>query len=639
METFDILVVGAGHAGIEAALVGVRRKKKVAIVTTNKNRIGYMSCNPAIGGLGKGHIVREIDALGGEMGRAADHSTLQFKRLNAKKGPAVRGSRVQCDKSIYSQYMKEKVSQSLTLIEAEGKSLHIEKEKCRGLYLKDGSYLQARSVILTTGTFMNAIMHVGQTQSPGGRVGDSATYGLSDQLKALGFCVSRLKTGTPPRLNKKSIDWSKTEKQRGDRDYYPFCIETDRHTYSLPQVACYLTYTNEKTHEIIRKNLKKSPLFDGSIQSHGPRYCPSIEDKVTRFAEKPRHQTFLEPEGLNTESIYLQGMSTSLPENIQYAFLTTISGLERVQIQSPGYAVEYDFIEPTQIQHSLETQGIQGLFLAGQINGTSGYEEAAGQGLVAGINAVQYLEEKEPLELKRHESYIGVLIDDLVLKGTKEPYRMLTSRAEHRLVLREDNVFERLLEIGRKYGGLSEKRYEMASQILNQRKQLKRELENKVLVPNKTNNDAVRQIPSSPLLKPTTLSTLLKRPEVHFSDLSLFGISSQTKDIDEPVEIDIKYQGYIQKEKEIISRIKKLESRRLPTDLDFYKVAGLSLEEKEKLSEKKPKTIGQAQRVSGVNPSGIQALLVYIGGLSKRSKYAQRKISSLEDSKMVSLPR
>lgn len=634
-DIFDIIVVGAGHAGIEAALVGLRRRKKVAVVTTNTDRIGYMSCNPAIGGLGKGHIVREIDALGGEMALAADSSTIQFKRLNAKKGPAVRGSRAQCDKSIYSRYMKEKISHNLTLVSAEGKSLYIKEKKCIGLFLDDGSCLKSRSVILTTGTFMNAIMHVGQKQSSGGRVGDLSTCGLSDQLKDLGFRVSRLKTGTPPRLDKNSIDWSKTEKQIGDKEYYPFSIETNRNTYSLPQVACYLTYTNEKTHNIIQKNLSCSPLFDGSIQSHGPRYCPSIEDKVTRFADKLRHQTFLEPEGLNTNSIYLQGISTSLPEDIQYKFLITIPGLEKVKILRPGYAVEYDFIEPTQIQHSLETQNIRGLFLAGQINGTSGYEEAAGQGLIAGINAIQYLEDKEPLELKRHESYIGVLIDDLVLKGTKEPYRMMTSRAEHRLVLREDNVFERLLEIGRKYGGLSEKRYKRAFQILEQREKLKNKLNQTILFPNRSNNDAISQIPSQPLLKPTSLSTLLKRPEINLSDLSPFEIRTGDKDVDEPVEIDVKYEGYIQKEKEIINRVKKLESRQIPDALDFYKIAGLSMEEKEKLSEKKPKTIGQAQRISGVNPSGIQALLVYMGGLSKRSKYVSRRNSSLESSRLV----
>jgi tRNA uridine 5-carboxymethylaminomethyl modification enzyme len=442
---FDVIVIGAGHAGIEACLAPARLGLSTAIVTNNASRIGYMSCNPSIGGLAKGHMVREIDILGGEMGIAADATCIQYKRLNSGKGPAVRGTRVQNDKDKYGSYMRQKLNNepNLSVIESEAKRLLLRGNICEGVELADGSQVRARRVIITTGTFMNAIMHFGLRQIPGGRVGDNATVGISDQLAQFGFTVQRLKTGTPARLDGNSIDWSKTTAQYGDEKVFPFSFRSPK-KMPLQQIACYLSRTTEQTHDIIRKNLHLSPMYCGIIEGVGPRYCPSIEDKIVRFADRDSHQTFLEPEGLDTNSIYLQGISTSLPEEVQDQFLKTIAGLENVKILKYGYAVEYDFVEPTQIWHTLETRTIQHLYLAGQINGTSGYEEAAAQGFMAGINAANSVLEKPELILGRDQAYIGVMIDDLVTKGTQEPYRMFTSRAEHRLILREDNTMDRL---------------------------------------------------------------------------------------------------------------------------------------------------------------------------------------------------
>lgn len=613
---YDIIVVGAGHAGIEACLAAARMGLNTLLVTSNIKRIGYMSCNPAMGGLAKGHMIREIDALGGEMGLATDATCIQFKRLNSRKGPAVRGSRAQCDKDLYVEYMTNKIQtqKKLTLHGAEVKSLIIQNDKCLGIILEDQSKIYSRSVIITTGTFMNGIMHLGQEQQPGGRIGDRATVGLSDQLRSYGFMIRRLKTGTPPRLIKNSINYSKTKEEKGDNKFYPFSFRS-RKSLNLPQVSCYLTYTNEKTHEIIQKNLHKSPLFCGAIEGVGPRYCPSIEDKITRFADKNRHQTFLEPEGLNSDLIYLQGISTSLPKEVQDEFVRSIDGLEHVKFARYGYAIEYDFIEPTQIQLTLETKAIENLFLAGQINGTSGYEEAAAQGLMAGVNASLKILNKEPLVLGREQAYTGVLIDDLTIKGTKEPYRMFTSRAEHRLVLREDNVLDRLAHIGMEAGLICREEFEKLLQTKDQRNTLFTKLKSNFLYPNEETNKKLLSLGTAHLLKPTSFETILKRNEITFSDLAGFGFdTSYDPDVYEPLEIEIKYSGYVKRQCEIIEQTKRLEKLKISLKIDYKNVHGLSAEEIEKLSLVRPITIGQAQRISGVNPSAIQAILVYLKG-------------------------
>jgi tRNA uridine 5-carboxymethylaminomethyl modification enzyme len=614
MYNFDVIVVGAGHAGIEACLATSRLGLETLMVTTNIDRIGYMSCNPSIGGLAKGHMVRELDILGGQMGVAADKTCIQYKRLNSSKGPAVRGTRVQNDKHEYNKFMTHVLHNEphLSVRQGEVKRLLLNGPICEGVVLDDGSEVRAKAVVITAGTFMNGVMHIGLVQSPGGRVGDKASIGLSDQMREFGFNVQRLKTGTPPRLLKQSIDWSKTSEQWGDEKIFPFSLRSSE-KLELPQIACFLTRTTAETHEIIRSNLDKSPLFCGIIEGVGPRYCPSIEDKITRFADRDTHQTFLEPEGLNTDLIYLQGISTSLPEEVQYQFLKTIPGLENVKIVRPGYAVEYDFIEPTQIRHTLQTRTVERLFLAGQINGTSGYEEAAVQGFIAGVNAAHMILEREELILERDEAYIGVLIDDLVTKGTREPYRMFTSRAEHRLVLREDNTLDRLAKRSSALGILPQEDLNRLNSISEQRKSTIQYLKTNKIFPTQEMQAKLIEKNLVPMTKSLTLEEFLRRTDVTPFVMSDLGFEMNLDPlVSEAVEIDVKYAGYVKRQLELIEQSKKFEQMILPEDLNYKTIRGLSNEEMDKLAKVKPRTLGQAQRISGVNPSAIQAIMIHL---------------------------
>lgn len=621
-SSYDIIVVGAGHAGIEAALISKKLGAKVLLVTSKITTSGVMSCNPSIGGLGKGHIVKEIDVLGGVMGKITDNSAIQFKKLNRRKGPAVQGSRAQCDKWVYAQTAQNVLLEHLgsDFIESEVKELVIKDDNvvC-GVILEDGSKVLSKAVIITAGTFMRGVLHIGNQKLDGGRVGEKPSIGLSDQLSSLGVEVKRLKTGTPPRLSSRTINWEILEKEYGDDTYEPFHFMNENNSGTFPNevIGCGISYTNEKTHQIIRDNLDKSPLFTGAIEGAGPRYCPSVEDKITRFADKTRHQTFLEPEGLNADSIYLQGISTSLPEEIQLKFLKTIKGLEQVKILKPGYAVEYDFIQPTQLNYSYETKFLYGLYLAGQVNGTSGYEEAAGQGLLAGINAVAKIQGKDPLVLPRYSAYLGVLIDDLVSKGTDEPYRMLTSRAEYRMLLREDNAFERLLAYSHEYNLLSPREVEFINKKIENRNFLYSYLTSTHIKPTKDVQEVFLSKGFEPLKKPMLASSLLSRSDFNIElmkDMNLIQ-SSCERDIENPVQIRIKYKGYLDNESKRIEKVKKLELMSIPHDVDYSNFSGLSTEEIEKLNKVKPTNLAQAKTIQGVNPSAIQYLALY---LSKR---------------------
>ncbi len=617
MQEFEVIIIGGGHAGCEAAHASARIGKRTALITLNPSRIGFMSCNPAMGGLAKGQLVKEIDALGGIMGMNTDKTAIQYRRLNSSKGPAVRSSRAQCDKALYAVRMQEYLDTvpNLTIVNCEASEILIEGNSVVGVGLKDGSILTCRAVVITSGTFLRAVMHTGFEKEEGGRAGDIAATGLSGSLEKLGFKLKRLKTGTPPRLNRKTVNFELTEPQPGDERPLPFSFYYKPEKFPLlPQINCYITYTNEKTHEVIEKNFSRSPMFTGVIQGIGPRYCPSIEDKVKRFRDKERHQIFLEPEGLSTDEIYVNGISTSLPKDVQEAFVRSIAGLEMAEFIRYGYAVEYDSIDARMLRATLESKDYKGLYFAGQINGTSGYEEAGAQGLVAGINAALAIDEKDPFILSRLDGYIGVLIDDLILKGTDEPYRMFTSRAEYRLLLREDNADLRLSEMGYKIGLLGESEFRIFEKRRDEISSWKKTLATTYFLPNEKINTWFVRNELSPLKDRVSAEILLKRPEITWNELCELGIEGQhvAHDIREQVEIQIKYEGYIQRDLDILEGVRKNELLRIPAELCFDDIPGLSSEIRGRFLQTRPETIGQASRMPGITPAAVANLMIYL---------------------------
>lgn len=621
MKSYDIIVVGGGHAGIEAAVSAAQMGCSVGMVTMDKNAMGRMSCNPAIGGSAKGHLVHEIDALGGAMGLIADQSGIQFRTLNKSKGPAVWAGRSQNDRKIYSEIALKTILSTKNIEIIEGSLIEAieEGKKIVGVKTSNGEEVKCYALIVCSGTFLNGLMHTGLKSTKGGRFGEQPSVGLTESLVKMGFEYGRLKTGTPPRLNKNSINWEILEEQPGDIPPKPFSLRTPLNEFPyIPQLSCHITYTNQIVHKILEKGFDRSPMFTGRIQGIGPRYCPSIEDKINRFSDKERHQLFLEPEGLDSDLIYINGFSTSLPEEIQIEALHQIKGLENVEMVRPGYAVEYDYFPPYQVDLTLETKLIKGLYFAGQINGTSGYEEAAGQGIVAGINAALKIQKRPEFVLKRSESYIGVLIDDLVGKSTNEPYRMFTSRAEYRLVLRQDNTDRRLMKYGYEFGLISKEMFDQLTKREIQIAKSKELLSNTKIQP-AIINEYLESVNSAIIDSSEPIEKLIKRPEVELKSL-LASLEKQKNDFDllkdetvlEQVEIEIKYEGYIQRQIELIAKMQKYEEVLIPLNFNYNNLKSISTEGREKLSRVKPRSLGQASRISGVTPSDISVLLVYL---------------------------
>lgn len=614
-KSHEVIVIGAGHAGCEAALSAARIGCKTLVLTANIDTIGLMSCNPSVGGVGKGHLVKEIDALGGEMAKAADHSAIQYRRLNTRKGVAVQATRIQADRLLYRNYMR-------SVLESE-KNIDIKQRMVEGFIAKGdrvvgiktnlGEEFYADAVVVTPGTFPNGLIHIGMTQISSGRAGEAAATGISESFDKLGFKLGRLKTGTPPRFDGRTIDWNATEVQPGDANPVMFSFSNNEAVNE--QLPCHITYTSEKTHEVIRNNLDKSPLYSGLIKGVGPRYCPSIEDKIVKFPDKDRHQIFLEPDGLQTYEIYPNGISTSMPLEVQYELCRTIVGLENVEIMRPGYAVEYDFLDPTQLSMTLESKFINNLFFAGQINGTTGYEEAGSQGLVAGVNAALKVKGEPPFILDRSKAYMGILIDDLVTKGVDEPYRMFTSRAEYRLILREDNADLRLREIGYRLGLVGQEEYD---KYMKKKESIEKEferLENKKILPTPEMNEILTNLSTAKMKKPQSLKEILRRPEISYSQLCFIDKESAGilgSEIANQVEMEVKYEGYIKRQMEQIEKFKKLESIQIPEEFYYEDIPGLSREIVEKLTSIRPDSLGQATRISGITPAAISVLMVYM---------------------------
>ncbi len=616
-EIYDVIVVGAGHAGCEAAAAAANLGSKTLLITMNMQTIGQMSCNPAMGGIAKGQIVREIDAMGGYSGIVADKSAIQFKMLNLSKGPAMWSPRTQNDRMLFAEEWRLTLENTpnLDFFQDMVKQLIIENNKVVGVVTSLGIEIKGRSVILTNGTFLNGLIHVGDKQLGGGRMGEPRAFGITEQLVSLGFEAGRMKTGTPPRVDGRSLDYSKMEEQKGDENPQKFSyLDTPKLT---KQLSCHIVYTNETVHDILREGFDRSPMFNGTIQSLGPRYCPSIEDKINRFAERNRHQLFVEPEGWRTVEIYVNGFSSSLPEDVQIKAMKHIPGFENVKVFRPGYAIEYDYFPPTQLKHTLETKLIDNLYFAGQINGTTGYEEAAGQGLIAGINAHNKVKEKDEFILNRDEAYIGVLIDDLITKGTEEPYRMFTSRAEYRLLLRQDNADIRLTQKAFDLGLAKEDRLQRVNEKIAKSEELENFLRETSLKPGVI-NPILESIESSPVDQAYRAAQILTRPNMTLEKLDEIGFinevsSTYDDEAREQAEVNIKYRGYIEKEKENVAKLNRLENIKIPEDFDYTKISSLSAEAKQKMSNVRPKTIAQAGRISGVSPADINVLLVYLG--------------------------